>query len=133
MIDYASTPDWSYLFGGWNQDDFISWHKALIAQFGLDQANVIFLREWDNAPLFASQIAFRQQQPAMDNGAFIQYAKDNGFYDGLFPAAVSGVKNLVNTISEDIGIVGKNFNWILLAVLIICICVYFPKVRKIFK
>ena len=44
----SSTPDYDDLFfdSWWTANDWLSWHKALKAQYGLDEANVRFVNAW---------------------------------------------------------------------------------------
>lgn len=80
-IDINSTPTWCWFFKGgcWECVDFVEWHKKLTASYGLEQANVRFIQEWNKAPFISTGYDCRSFDIA-----FIQYMKAAGVYDALF-------------------------------------------------
>lgn len=81
-ITAESTP----AYDGWGWDDYwdcydwIAWHKAMLPVYGIDETNKRWLQAWNKQDtFFAAPVDCRTF-----NQDFKQYAKDNGFYDGLF-------------------------------------------------
>jgi hypothetical protein len=76
-----STPD----YDGWGPDswwtaqDWLTWHRSLKARFGLDEANARFINAWQKQGIGASPLDARSFDTS-----FRDYAKANGFYDGLY-------------------------------------------------
>ena len=141
-IQATDTPEWSYLFGGWSPDDFIAWHKALVISEGLNRANTDFIDAWNQAPNLCGQISYRTTFGIQGsrNADFIQYAKDNGFYDALFSGIIGSVvqasnagADVVHKIADDLEAFGKYFNWFLLIAVIAFLWIYFPQIRKVLK
>ena len=144
--NYYNVPVWSYIFGGWNQDDFIQWHIALVKEYGKDSANNIFIDAWNNAPFLSKQISYRNSA-LPNNELFIAYAQDNDFYDALFSGllgSVASVENgtariiksvpkIVNTIANDVESVSNYFNIIIIIVIFILLWIYIPDFKKVFK
>lgn len=99
-ITADSKPVYCY-FGGegcWTCNDLIVWHKALVAKYGLDKANQIFLDSWNNdTPVVCEQLDCRSF-----DSAFREYAKANGLFSGLY--------NNVGIIAQPIGYVGDLVN-----------------------
>jgi hypothetical protein len=81
VITAYSTPD----YDSWGPDDYwgvpewIKWHKLLVEAYGLSEANRIFLKAYHAASFGAASYAWRSTSKE-----FRDYAKANGFYDGLF-------------------------------------------------
>jgi len=77
----TSTPD----YDGWGPDswwtaqDWLTWHRALKNQFGLDEANRRFITAWQKQGIGASPLNARSF-----DSSFRNYAKANGFFDGLY-------------------------------------------------
>ena len=76
-----STPD----YDGWGPDswwtaqDWVTWHKALKARFGLSEANSRFINAWQKQGAFSTPLDARSFDTS-----FRDYAKANGFFDGLY-------------------------------------------------
>lgn len=82
----------------WNCNDWITWHKAMKAAYGPEYANSNFLQHYHQGGFGASNYDCRTF-----NSAFKTYAKENGFYDGLF----SGIGIIMQPVSGIIS-VGSN-------------------------
>ena len=63
----------------WKIDDWVTWHKAMKAAYGLDAANRTFIEQWFKQTNFANPIDARST-----NSSFRDYARANGFLDALF-------------------------------------------------
>lgn len=67
----------------WEVEDWIAWHKVLVGAYGIEEANRKFLAAYRDAPFGLKEphdvIAWRTLSTPFRN-----YAKANGFYDGLF-------------------------------------------------
>ena len=76
-----SSPD----YDGWGPDswwtaqDWLTWHRSLKARFGLEEANARFINAWQKQGIGASPLDARSFDTS-----FRDYAKANGFYDGLY-------------------------------------------------
>jgi len=77
----TSTPDYDgWLWDSWwTAQDWMTWHKSLKAQYGLEEANSRFIIAWEKQGVGAAPIDARSF-----NVTFQDYAKANGFYDGLY-------------------------------------------------
>ena len=101
----TSTPD----YDGWGWDswwtaqDWITWHKALKAQYGIDEANSRFLNAWKQQGIGATPLDAR----SFDTN-FRDYAKANGFFDGLYYSAgavakpIGAVSDVVTDVSAGV-------------------------------
>jgi len=83
IIQEDSTPVYGWFWDFWDQADWIQWHKKLLAKYGLTAANERFLIAWNDSPLFSRNVGFRNSAFS-ENLGFIDYAKQNNFYDKLF-------------------------------------------------
>jgi hypothetical protein len=70
----------------WGPEDWITWHKKLKGEYGLDQANRLFITAYSNAGTFGAEWSWRTM-----NTPFRKYARAQGFYDALF----SGIGGLI--------------------------------------
>jgi hypothetical protein len=77
----------------WSCNDWIRWHQLMKKEFGLQQANIRFVQEFEDQEIAAS--GFNCQR---FNSAFRDYARDNEFL-----AAISG--GILGTITTPIGVV----------------------------
>lgn len=78
----------------WGPQDWIAWHKALRARYGADEANRRFLEAYHKAGFLAASYDFRTfDQP------FREYARANGFYEGLFPG-LSTVPRVIGSLFD---------------------------------
>lgn len=75
----------------WSALDWVNWHKAMKTSFGQQQANNILIDAFHNPPssgfwsiLGPLEMFAHTNYRSTDQG-FIKYAKDNGFYNDLFP------------------------------------------------
>jgi len=77
----TSTPDYDgWLWDSWwTAQDWITWHRALKAKYGIDEANSRFLAAWQKQSAGAAPLDAR----SFDSN-FREYAKANGFFDGLY-------------------------------------------------
>ncbi len=63
----------------WTANDWMTWHRALKARFGLDDANVRFVNAWQQQGALSAPLDAR----SFDTN-FRDYAKSNGFFDALY-------------------------------------------------
>jgi hypothetical protein len=63
----------------WTANDWMTWHRALKARFGLDDANVRFVNAWQQQGALSAPLDAR----SFDTN-FRDYAKANGFFDALY-------------------------------------------------
>lgn len=117
-------------FGGsdcWGCQDLISWHQNLETAVGLQEANKIFITEWEKAPFINTAYDCRSF-----NTAFREYAKQKGFFNALYSGfgviaqpigvgtdVVSGVGSLISNTSSGISNASKIFKWLLPTLLIL--------------
>lgn len=102
--NYTITADSTPVYDGWGWDDYweapdwMTWHAAMKKKYGLNEANRRFIKAYHEASQFAANYGWRTF-----NTEFINYAKLNGFYDGLFEGLLglvgkttSGATNVAN-------------------------------------
>ena len=70
---------WNWFSTVWSCDDWTTWHKAMVAKYGLDDANHFFLQEWNNLATGSSAIDCRSF-----NTAFRDYMKKVGLIDSIY-------------------------------------------------
>ena len=119
----TSTPDYDGWFWDsyWTPQDWITWHKSLKAQYGLEEANSRFIIAWEKQGAFSAPLDARSF-----NVTFQNYAKANGFYDGLYyglgalvkpigavTSVVSGASDVVSGASEGLSNFGSLTKYIL--------------------
>ncbi len=83
----------------WTAQDWVTWHKALKAKYGLDEANVRFITAWQKQGIGASPLDSRSFDTS-----FRDYAKANGFFDGLYYGLGSIVKPIGTTTDVITGV-----------------------------
>ncbi len=97
FINALSTPD----YDSWGPDDYwgvrdwIDWHKALVDAYGASEANRRFLAAYHGASFGAASYAWRSTSKE-----FRDYAKANGFYDGLFEGVGGGLARISATFGS---------------------------------
>lgn len=79
----------------WDAPTWINWHKLLKSKFGKQRANEVFLVWWDKIPLGGPQLDYRSF-----NEPFRKYAKENGFYDALFPGFLGKQVKLLTSVGD---------------------------------
>lgn len=81
IITAQSTPvkdTWG--FGDyWSCSDWIRWHQLMKEAFGLEQANIRFVNEFESQEMLAAGYDCRSF-----NSSFRDYARENGFLDALY-------------------------------------------------
>ena len=80
----------------WEIEDWVTWHGAMKAKYGLTQANSNFLKAWHEQGFGASPYNARTF-----NTSFRDYAQENGFYEGLFDAATGLILRPAAAIIEE--------------------------------
>jgi hypothetical protein len=92
----------------------MTWHKSLKAQYGLEEANSRFIIAWEKQGVGAAPIDARSF-----NVTFQDYAKANGFYDGLYYGLgallkpIGAVTSAVSGASAGVGAVGSLSKYVL--------------------
>jgi len=112
----GSTPDYDDWFwdSWWTPQDWITWHKSLKSQYGLDEANSRFINAWAKQGVGASPIDARSFDVTFQN-----YAKANGFYDGLYYGLgalvkpIGAVTSAVSGASEGVAAIGSLTKYLL--------------------
>lgn len=141
---------WMFLADYWDAKTWMLWHTKLKEKWGLQRANDVFL-EWfvKKAPLVSLTTDFRSFDKP-----FIQYAKDNKFYDGLF-TGISGIVGktagagnkvvestgkviesageLVSDTADTAGWLMRNLKTILIVAVIIATIIFLMNVKKTFS
>ena len=95
----TSTPDldnWGW-DSWWTPQDWLQWHRALKQAYGQDEANRRFIIAWQEQGIGASPLNAR----SFDSG-FREYARANGFLDGLY----YGLGSLVRPIGTTTDVIG---------------------------
>ena len=133
----TSTPDYDGWFydSWWTPQDWITWHKSLKAQYGLDEANSRFIIAWEKQGVGASPLDARSFDVTFQN-----YAKANGFYDGLYYGLgalvkpIGAVTSVVSGASEGVASIGSLSKYLLpiagLALAYFAFMAYAPRRRK---
>lgn len=80
----------------WSASDWLTWHAAVKARYGLEVANRKFIQFWEQQGFGANPINARTF-----NAAFRAYARENGFFDSLFYGIGSLAKPL-GTVASDL-------------------------------
>lgn len=77
----TSTPDYDgwWFDSWWTAQDWLTWHRALKAAYGLEEANRIFVTAWQRQGIGAGPLDARSFDTS-----FREYARANGFLDGLY-------------------------------------------------
>ena len=58
-ITAASVPVYGLFTSNvWGCPEWVAWHKALVAQYGLDSANQMWLAQWNNQNFFATDYSW---------------------------------------------------------------------------
>lgn len=120
----------------WGPGDWMTWHKKLKEKWGLQRANEVFIEWYHKAGFGASSYDWRTF-----NDAFISYAKENGFYNGLFDGLAGLVMKNVNVVkdaagtviqaggdvvqgaSKTVSAIGKNMTTIVVIILILAVLI----------
>lgn len=63
----------------WTADDWIKWHKLMKEKYGLNEANYRFIKAYVETETLGAETSWRSL-----NSTFRQYARENGFFEGLF-------------------------------------------------
>jgi hypothetical protein len=111
-----STPDYDNWGpdSWWTAQDWMTWHRSLKARFGLDEANSRFIIAWEKQGLFSAPLDARSFDVTFQN-----YAKANGFYDGLYYGLgalvkpIGAVTSVVSGASAGIATIGSLTQYIL--------------------
>jgi len=126
---------WNWFDDRWSCSDWITWHKANVVKYGLQKANEKFLHEWDDLALISNTADCRNL-----NYAFRDYAKKNGFYDGLGSIItgdiIGGVTDVSHNVAGGISGASKVFKIVLPIVLLVVVVfaiVYLSKGMKSIK
>ena len=119
----------------WTAQDWMTWHKSLKAQYGLDEANVRFINAWEKQTMGSTPLDARSF-----NTTFREYAKANGFFEALYYGLGSLVKpigavtDVVSGASAGIGTLGSLTKYLLpiagLALAYFAFTAYAPRRRK---
>lgn len=85
---------------GWDCSDWVAWHKALVAAYGLDKANAIWYQQWASQSSWASPYNWCKY----DNN-FVNYFKGTGLDIGsivsnLTVPVVQSAETIVSTVSQ---------------------------------
>ena len=99
----SSTPDYDNWGpdSWWTAQDWVTWHKALKAQYGLDEANARFITAWQQQGIGASPLDARSF-----DSSFRDYAKANGFFDALY-YGLGALAKPIGTVSDVVTNVSK--------------------------
>jgi hypothetical protein len=109
-FDPDASPDYdSWGFDTWwTASEWVTWHKSMKSRYGLDEANRRFIKAWQDQGILSGPIDARSFDTS-----FREYAKANGFFDGLYwnlgvftrPIGVStdltvGITRGISTVAE---------------------------------
>lgn len=92
----------------WTASDWMTWHKALKAQYGIEEANSRFINAWQQQGIGATPLDARSF-----DSSFRDYAKANGFFDALYYGAgalvkpIGAVSDVVTGVTEGVSITAK--------------------------
>ena len=100
MTTWTITADSVPVLDGWGWADYwlitdwMQWHKLVKAKYGLSEANKRFLSAWEKQESDANPVSARTT-----NENFRTYARENGFFDGLYNTGA-------------LALIAKPFGWI---------------------
>jgi len=150
--DFTNTIQWNseplianpflFLSDWWDSKTWMKWHSLVKAKYGQKRANEVLIQWWGKAedkPYPSPTIDFR----SLDSD-FINYAKKEGFYDGLFhglggtagKVVTTGKKvvdtagDIVETAGDAVQFIGKNSKLLLIGALVIIGFIIFMNVKK---
>lgn len=89
MKNYVITAESSPDYDNWGWDDYwsirdwMTWHMRMKKEYGKEKANITFLTAWEKQQFLSSPLDARTF-----DADFKRYAKDNGFYEGLFDPGI---------------------------------------------
>ena len=89
MKNYVITAESSPDYDDWGWDDYwsardwMTWHRRMKEEYGKEKANIRFLTAWEKQSSLSSPLDTRTF-----DADFKRYAKDNGFYEGLFDPGI---------------------------------------------
>lgn len=108
-------------WGGWSPAEWMQWHAAMRTAYGLATANTRFLTAWaDDGVLSGPPLDARSF-----NTAFRDYAKTNGFFDGLYNGLgviakpIGAANDVVDAASKSASTAAKIAEWVLPAAILI--------------
>lgn len=89
---------WNWFDSVWGCNDWVTWHKANVAKYGLPKANTKFMQHWENLATASSAIDCRSF-----NTSFRDYMKRAGLLSSLY-SGVGFIAKPIGVISD----VGSN-------------------------
>jgi hypothetical protein len=108
----------------WTASDWLTWHAAMKSRYGLTYANKTFLSWWNKQTLGANPLDARSFNPT-----FRQYAKDNGFFAGLYDNAplaepLGAATDLVTKASDGLDSAATALKWAIPAALVVVVAIW---------
>lgn len=118
----TSTPDYDDWGpdSWWTGQDWLTWHRALKDAYGLEVANARFIAAWQQQGLGSGALGARSF-----DSSFRDYARANGFFDGLYWGLGSVTRPIGTTtdvttgISEGVSTVANLSKWAIPAAAIV--------------
>ena len=100
QITAESTPDYDMPFNpfdsAWTVNDWILWHKALKAKYGMEEAQRRFIEAWENSSFWSMPYSFWKY-----NREFVDYFNSQGFNVGhTLSKTVTNVARGIETTSQ---------------------------------
>lgn len=100
QITADSTPDYDMPFNpfdsSWTMADWISWHKALLAKYGSNEAQNRFITAWEDQSAWSMPYSFWKY-----NNEFVDYFNSQGFNVGhALSKTVSNVSKGIERSSQ---------------------------------
>lgn len=116
----------------WDINDWMEWHRLMKARYGLAKANSTFLKYWDKQTSGANPLGARSF-----NSKFKEYARANGFYDGLFSGLldmlarpgsaaqdlVKGGTNVISSAAKGAENTGKVLKFLIPAAIVVAVVI----------
>lgn len=132
-----TNPDATPLYDGlgwadyWSPADWVTWHASMKLAYSVEIANARFLDAWRKDSLFNSA----PLDARIFDPVFRRYAKDNGFYDGLFSSGLGilakplgVIPDVADGISKASGVVGFILPALAVGLVVLWAARYAPKV-----
>jgi len=139
-ITWESTPNhdgwgWDFINGYWSCAEWIAWHRALVAKFGKQEADIRWVNEYDKSTWGAAEISC-----STNSNEFKSYAQSEGLADKsailsrVYRAEVA-VDDLTQGVTDPFAQLAKVLKWlpwIALIVLLIA-AIYYLYSLGVFK
>ena len=106
-----NNPDATPAYDGWGWDDYwsasdwLAWHRAMKAAYGLEVANSRFVNAWEaGIGWFSNSVPINART---FDSSFRDYARENGFLDALYGQGLGALAQPIGAITDTGSAVGE--------------------------